>query len=101
MEADSWFSHHCVSKSKHMTQLLTKGEARQRGQGTLWEVMHILWHTSPSLFLHPPTISCSLGLLGSERRSLCLNLGSFTIGEVALGFYLFLQSKVKIRTKTG
>lgn len=101
MEADSWFSHHCVLKSKHMTYLLTKGEDRRRGQGTLWEVTDVLWNTSPSLFLRPPTTSRSLSHLGSERRGLCLDLGPFTIGEVAMGFYLFLQSEVKIKTKTG
>lgn len=53
----------------------------------------VLWHTSPPLLLHLPTSSHSLSHMGPDMRGLDLSLSSvsLSVGEVALGFYLFLN----------
>lgn len=55
----------------------------------------ILWHTSPALLLHLPAFSHVLSHMGPDMRGLDLRLNSafLSVGEVALGFYLFLNQR--------
>lgn len=77
-----------------MTYLLTNGGDTVTDEGTVSWMMDILWNTS---LLYSPTAPHSLSHVGPDMRGLDLSLSfvSFNVGEITLGFYLFLQSERK------